>query len=63
MRSTIASSTSSMPIPVLALASTAPDASSPMISSISCRTPSGSADGKSTLLITGTISWSCSMLW
>ena len=32
-----------------------------MISSISCRTPSGSAAGRSILLITGTISWSCSI--
>ena len=50
-----------MPMPVLAEASTAPLASRPMISSISSRTRSGSAAGRSTLLMTGTISWSCSI--
>ena len=60
---TIASRISSMPIPALALASTASDASRPMTSSISLRTFSGSAAGRSILLMTGTISWSCSIDW
>ena len=63
MRSTIASSTSSMPMPDLALVITAFDASRPITSSISARTFSGSAAGRSILLMTGTISWSCSIDW
>jgi hypothetical protein len=69
MRATIASRISSMPMPVLALASTAPpsrqspDAGMPMMSSISLATLAGSAEGRSILLITGTISWSCSIDW
>ena len=50
-----------MPMPALALASTAFEASRPMISSISFFTFSGSAEGKSILLMTGMISWSCSI--
>ena len=47
-------------MPDLAEHNTASDASKPMISSISCLTRSGSAEGKSILLITGIISRSCS---
>ena len=57
---TIASSTSSIPKPVFALVKTASDASIPITSSISCLTRSGSALGRSTLLITGIISKSLS---
>jgi len=56
MRSTIASSTASIPMPDFALVSTAFEASSPITSSISLRTFSGSAAGRSILLMTGTIS-------
>ena len=56
-RVTMASSTSSMPRPDLALASTASEASMPITSSIWARTRSGSAAGRSTLFRTGTISW------
>ena len=45
-----------MPIPWRALASTAPSPGSPITSSISRRTSSGSAAGRSILLITGMIS-------
>ena len=47
--------------PLFALVSTASLASSPITSSISARTFSGSAAGRSILLMTGTISWSCSI--
>ena len=57
---TIASKISGIPIPDLAEHKTASEASKPMISSISCLTRSGSAEGKSILLITGMISRSCS---
>ena len=60
---TTASRTSVMPMPDLALVSTASLASRPMMSSISARTFSGSAAGRSILLMTGTISWSCSIDW
>ena len=53
---TIVSKTSSMPIPVLAEISGASDASIPITSSICALTLSGSAAGKSILLIMGTIS-------
>ena len=56
----MASKISGIPIPDLAEHNTASDASKPMISSISCLTRSGSAEGKSILLITGMISRSCS---
>ena len=49
-----------MPIPWRALASTAPSPGRPMTSSISLRTSSGSAAGRSILLITGMISRSAS---
>ncbi|ORN20388.1 hypothetical protein FAM23167_02502 [Lentilactobacillus parabuchneri] len=48
-------------MPFLALAKTASDASKPITFSISVRTFSGSAEGKSILLITGTISKLSSM--
>ncbi|CKF97900.1 Uncharacterised protein [Streptococcus pneumoniae] len=54
--STICSKISSIPIPAFAEASTASDASNPITSSTSWRTRSGSALGKSILLITGKIS-------
>jgi hypothetical protein len=60
-RVTMASSTSGMPIPVLAEIITASEASSPMTSSICSLIRSGSAAGRSILLSTGTISWSASM--
>ena len=47
-------------MPAFADASTASEASRPITSSISCLTRSGSALGKSILLITGTISKSLS---
>ncbi len=62
-RLTMASSTSSTPSPVLAETSMASDASRPMTSSICAFTRSGSAAGRSILLSTGMISWSCSMAW
>ncbi len=58
--STTCSKISSIPIPAFALAKTASDASIPITSSISVRTRSGSAAGKSILLITGKISKSLS---
>ena len=54
--STIRSKTFSTPNPVLALISIASDISNPIISSTSFFTRSGSALGKSILLITGIIS-------
>ncbi|CAC6991205.1 Uncharacterised protein [Staphylococcus aureus] len=51
--STIFSSISSIPMLDLALAKTTSSWSKPIISSISCFTRSGSAAGKSILLITG----------
>ena len=59
----MASSVSAMPRPVLAEASTASDASMPITSSICALTRSTSAAGRSTLLSTGTISWSFSIAW
>ncbi len=56
-----ASRMSSMPTPFLALARTASVASMPMMSSISSITRSGSAEGRSILLSTGTTSTPCSM--
>ncbi len=58
--STICSRMSSIPIPDFAEASTASEASKPITSSISSRTLSGSAAGKSILLMTGKISKSLS---
>ena len=58
--STICSKISSIPIPALAEANTASLASKPMTSSISVLTRSGSAAGRSILLITGKISKSLS---
>ncbi|MNE75940.1 hypothetical protein D3C80_1721450 [compost metagenome] len=60
-RATMASSTSSMPMPDLAEHRTASEASMPMTSSIWVRTRSGSAAGRSILFRTGTISWLLSM--
>ena len=60
IRSTMASKISGIPIPDLAEQRIASEASSPMISSISFLTRSGSADGRSILLMTGIISKSCS---
>ena len=60
MRVAMHSSTSSMPRPTFALMSGASDASRPMISSISWRTSSGRALGRSILLMTGMISRLCS---
>ncbi len=60
MSRTIASRISSVPIPSFADARIAPDASRPIASSISLRTRSGSADGRSILFSTGTIAWSWS---
>jgi hypothetical protein len=57
----MASSTPSMPMPVLAEIGTASDASRPITSSICCLTRSGSAAGRSILLRTGTISWLASI--
>ena len=56
-----ASSSSGTPSPVLALTLAASVASMPMISSISCITRSGSAEGRSILLMTGSTSRPCSM--
>ncbi len=53
---TSSSSTSSIPIPVLALQRTASIASTPIMSSISWATRSGSAEGKSILFRTGNTS-------
>jgi len=53
IRWTTASSTASVPIPSLALVRLAPSPGRPMHSSISFRTISGSASGRSLLLITG----------
>ena len=61
MRVTMASMISSSPMPVLALAGMAPLASMPITSSISARALSGSADGRSILLSTGTTSTPRSM--
>jgi hypothetical protein len=52
----IAVSRASMPMPVFAETRSASVVSSPMVSSISSRTRSGSALGRSILLITGMIS-------
>ena len=52
-----------MPMPSFADAGTASDASRPMTSSISARTPGTSALGRSTLLMTGMISRSWSSAW
>ena len=61
-RVTIASSTSSMPMPGLGRDQRRRrEASRPITSSICCLTRSGSAAGRSILLRTGTISWSSSM--
>ena len=56
MRSTTASSSSATPTPVFADARITRSGCSPMRSAISRAVPSGSADGKSILLTTGTIS-------
>ena len=61
MSLTIRSSTSPMFSPVLALMRGASSAGMPITSSISWATRSGSAAGRSILLITGRISRSCSM--
>ena len=61
MRAITASITSSTPSPVLALQRTASLAGMPMMSSISAMTRSGSADGRSILLSTGTTSTPCSV--
>ena len=53
MRATIASSTSTTPSPVLAEIRSASPGSPPIRSAISPATRSGSAPGRSTLLITG----------
>lgn len=55
------SSTSSTPIPLLALQATASVASMPMMLSISSFTRSGSAWGRSILFSTGITSSPCSM--
>ncbi|CFW05653.1 Uncharacterised protein [Bordetella pertussis] len=60
-RATMDSRISSMPMPVLALASTASDASMPITSSTSWRAASGSACGRSILLSTGSTSMPSSM--
>ena len=52
----IRSKISLIPMPVFAEQKIAFEVSSPMTSSICCLTPSGSAEGRSILLITGTIS-------
>ena len=57
---TIASRRSSIPIPVFPETRTALSVGRPIISSISSFTFSGSAEGRSILLITGSISRSCS---
>ena len=56
MRVIMASSSSLMPMPLLALTSTAPLQSSPITCSISFFTRSGSAAGRSILFMTGMIS-------
>jgi len=53
MRATIASNTSGTPLPVLAEIQSASSGSVPSRSAISWATRSGSAPGRSTLLITG----------
>ena len=60
---TTCSRISSMPTPSLALVGTASEASRPMTSSISWRTPGTSALGRSILLMTGMISRSWSRAW
>src|SRR5512139_3385149 len=60
---TTASRISWMPRPSLALAGMASEASRPMTSSISRRTPSTSACGRSILLMTGMTSRSWSSAW
>ena len=60
MRFTIASNTSIIPMPSLALANMACDESSPITSSIWRKTSSGRAPGRSILFITGMISNPCS---
>jgi len=55
-RSTMASSTSSTPAPVLAEIRRTCSGSSPIRSAISLATASGSADGRSILFTTGTMS-------
>jgi hypothetical protein len=61
MRSTMRSSNSSTPKPVLALMRTASIAAMPMMSSICVITRSGSAVGRSILLMTGRTSSPCSI--
>jgi hypothetical protein len=60
-RAITASRMSSTPSPVLALARSASCAGIPMMSSISSITRSGSADGRSILLSTGTTVTPCSI--
>jgi hypothetical protein len=61
MRRMMASSSSGTPSPVLALTRAASPAAMPMISSISRVTRSGSAEGRSILLMTGSTSTPCSV--